>query len=207
MSELGPVDAIVLGFPGQRLTPAVLTAVDEVEARGDVRVIDMLIVVKDVHGDISHHEISEYEDMRDMAAEVAARRMLGLAGENDVEQIGLIMPPDSLVVVIFVENVWAREVAVRIREAGGGCCRTRGCRRRRSTRWRTRSKRRRRSGTVRRGTTEPPFVVGVAGCRRALRAWAAPGFCVRCVCRARRVPVCQAGRVPVSLAKTTTFDW
>jgi hypothetical protein len=119
MSELGPVDAIVLGFPGQRLTPAVLTAVDEVEARGDVRVIDMLIVVKDVHGEISHHEISEYEDMRDMAAEVAARRMLGLAGENDVEQIGLIMPPDSLVVVIFVENVWAREVAVRIREAGG----------------------------------------------------------------------------------------
>ncbi|MDI2131474.1 DUF6325 family protein [Yinghuangia seranimata] len=119
MGELGPVDAIVLGFPGHRLTPAVLEAVDEVEARGDVRVIDMLIVVKDAHGEITHHEISEYDDLRDMAAEVAARRMLGLAGENDVEQIGLIMPADSLVVVIFVENVWAREVAVRIREAGG----------------------------------------------------------------------------------------
>lgn len=119
MGELGPVDAIVLGFPGQRLTPSVLDAVDEVEARGDVRVIDMLIVVKDVHGEITHHEVSEYADLRDMAAEIAARRMLGLAGESDAEQIGLIMPQDSLVVVVFVENVWAREVAVRIREAGG----------------------------------------------------------------------------------------
>ncbi|WP_436786884.1 DUF6325 family protein [Yinghuangia sp. YIM S10712] len=119
VGELGPVDAIVLGFPGQRLTRSVLDAVDEVEARGDVRVIDMLIVIKDAHGEITHHEISEYESLRDMAAEVAARRMLGLAGESDVEQIGLIMPPDSLVMVVFVENVWAREVAVRIREAGG----------------------------------------------------------------------------------------
>ena len=119
VGELGPVDAIVLGFPGQRLTPSVLDAVDEVEARGDVRVIDMLIVVKDVHGEISHHEISEYENLRDMAAEIAARRLLGLAGESDVEQIGRIMPPDSLVMVVFVENIWAREVAVRVREAGG----------------------------------------------------------------------------------------
>lgn len=119
VGELGPVDAIVLGFPGQRLTRAVLDAVDEVEARGDVRVIDMLIVIKDADGEITHHEISEYENLRDMAAEVAARRMLGLAGESDVEQIGLIMPPDSLVMVVFVENIWAREVAVRIREAGG----------------------------------------------------------------------------------------
>ncbi|UGQ09635.1 DUF6325 family protein [Yinghuangia sp. ASG 101] len=119
VGELGPVDAIVLGFPGRRLTRSVLEAVDEVEARGDVRVIDMLIVIKDVDGEITHHEISEYEDLRDMAAEVAARRMLGLAGESDVEQIGLIMPPDSLVMVVFVENIWAREVAVRIREAGG----------------------------------------------------------------------------------------
>lgn len=119
VGELGPVDAIVLGFPGQRLTSSVLDAVDEVEARGDVRVIDMLIVIKDVHGEITHHEITEYEDLRDMAAEVAARRMLGIAGESDVEQIGRIMPPDSLVMVVFVENIWAREVAVRIREAGG----------------------------------------------------------------------------------------
>ncbi|MFF7244300.1 DUF6325 family protein [Embleya sp. NPDC008237] len=119
MAELGPVDAIVLGFPGQRLTSAVLDAFESVEERGDVRLIDALIVVKDVSGEVSSHEVSEFEGLRDMAAELAAREMLGLAGDEDADQIGQVMPPDSLVVVLFVENIWAREVATRIRDSGG----------------------------------------------------------------------------------------
>lgn len=119
MAELGPVDAIVLGFPGQRLTPAVLVAFEAVEQRGDVRLIDALIVVKDIDGVVSGHEVNEFETLSDIAAEVAAREMLGLAGAEDAEQIGQVMPPDSLVAVLFVENVWAREVAARIRESGG----------------------------------------------------------------------------------------
>ncbi|MYW03924.1 DUF6325 family protein [Streptomyces sp. SID3343] len=119
MVELGPVDAIVLGFPGQRLTSAVLEAFEAVEERGDVRLIDAMIVVKDVDGNVNGHEVSEFEGLRDMAAELAAREMLGLAGDEDTDQIGQVMPPDSLVVVLFVENVWAREVAVKIRDSGG----------------------------------------------------------------------------------------
>ncbi|MGW1994260.1 DUF6325 family protein [Embleya sp. NPDC001921] len=119
MVELGPVDAIVLGFPGQRLTSSVLDAFEAVEERGDVRLIDALIVVKDVSGEVTSHEVSEFEGLRDMAAELAAREMLGLAGAEDAEQIGQVMPPDSLVVVLFVENIWAREVAGRIRDSGG----------------------------------------------------------------------------------------
>ncbi|MFI6980080.1 DUF6325 family protein [Embleya sp. NPDC050154] len=119
MVELGPVDAIVLGFPGQRLTSSVLDAFEAVEERGDVRLIDALIVVKDISGEVTSHEVSEFEGLRDMAAELAAREMLGLAGAEDAEQIGQVMPPDSLVVVLFVENIWAREVAGRIRDSGG----------------------------------------------------------------------------------------
>lgn len=119
MLELGPVDAIVLGFPGQRLTSSVLDAFESVEERGDVRLIDALIVVKDISGEVTSHEVSEFEGLRDMAAELAAREMLGLAGAEDAEQIGQVMPPDSLVVVLFVENIWAREVAGRIRDSGG----------------------------------------------------------------------------------------
>ncbi|WP_406296550.1 DUF6325 family protein [Embleya sp. NBC_00888] len=119
MVELGPVDAIVLGFPGQRLTSSVLDAFESVEERGDVRLIDALIVVKDISGVVTSHEVSEFEGLRDMAAELAAREMLGLAGAEDAEQIGQVMPPDSLVVVLFVENIWAREVAGRIRDSGG----------------------------------------------------------------------------------------
>jgi hypothetical protein len=118
-SELGPVDAIVLGFPGRRLTPAVLDAMDAVEERGDIRLIDTLVVVKDAHGNVSGHEIGEHDTMRDIAAELVARRMLGLTGEEDIAQIAEVMPPDSLVVVLFVENLWARDVAARIREDGG----------------------------------------------------------------------------------------
>jgi len=119
MAELGPVDAIVLGFPGQRLTSSVLVAFEAVERRGDIRLIDALIVVKDADGVVSGHEVNEFETLRDIAAEVAAREMLGLAGAEDADQIGQVMPPDSLVVVLFVENVWARDVAARIRESGG----------------------------------------------------------------------------------------
>ncbi|MET7299856.1 DUF6325 family protein [Embleya sp. NPDC005575] len=119
MAELGPVDAIVLGFPGQRLTSAVLDAFESVEERGDVRLIDALIVVKDMAGEVSSHEAGEFEGLRDVAAELAAREMPGLAGDEDVDQIGQVMPHDSLVVVLFVENIWAREVAARIHDSGG----------------------------------------------------------------------------------------
>lgn len=54
-----------------------------------------------------------------MAADIVARRTLGLVGVEDVGEIATLMDADATVLALLVENVWAREVAAEVRRHDG----------------------------------------------------------------------------------------
>ncbi|MBT2407583.1 MULTISPECIES: DUF6325 family protein [unclassified Streptomyces] len=119
MSELGPVDLIILSFPGVRPPDAVLRGIEEVERRNDVRILDALVVTKEENGEVERVELSDIEDLRDAAADLVARSMLGLVGIEDVDEIAALMDVGTTVLALLVENVWARELATAVRRHDG----------------------------------------------------------------------------------------
>ena len=52
VDELGPVDWIVVEFPGSRFKGEIAPALDDLAARGIIRVLDLLLIRKDEDGSL-----------------------------------------------------------------------------------------------------------------------------------------------------------
>jgi uncharacterized membrane protein len=116
--ELGPVDVVVVAFPGD-VPDAMLVALDTVEASGDIRLIDALVVAKDADGRVTRAELADLESTQDLAADLLARGALGLIGIDDVDEVGQVLEPGTSALALLIEHVWARDVAEAVRDGQG----------------------------------------------------------------------------------------
>src|SRR4051794_5076307 len=119
VDELGPVDYVIVEFPAgaSSFTGEMVTELLALVDGGTVRVIDMLILVKDDDGSVDVTELSDFDDLgelRTLEAELAE-----LLAEDDVEHLAAAMDPGSTAGVIIYENVWAAPFASAARRAGG----------------------------------------------------------------------------------------
>ena len=114
---MGPVECVVLAFPGERLKVAAVTAVADLRRAGQVRLIDSLVVVKSVTGEVSTSELVEYEEYDEATAEIGPEA--NLLGPEDAAEAAETLEPGSCALMLLVEHVWAARAAEAIREAGG----------------------------------------------------------------------------------------
>ncbi|MFC1414672.1 DUF6325 family protein [Streptacidiphilus sp. N1-12] len=113
---MGPVEFLVLAFPGERIGPDVVAPLTALRRSGGVRVIDTLVVVKAADGSVSAAELAEFEHLKDVAP---AGDSLNLMGEEDAAEAAELLEPGSSALLILVEHVWASEAAEAFRSAGG----------------------------------------------------------------------------------------
>src|SRR5512142_832344 len=64
VNELGPVDWIVVEFPGSRFKGEIAPALGELVERGIVRVLDLLLIRKGEDGTLDFHELSDLDESR-----------------------------------------------------------------------------------------------------------------------------------------------
>jgi hypothetical protein len=62
VDELGPVDYIVVEFPGSKFSGEIAPALRDLVERGLVRVLDLLVLKKDEDGTIEAFELSDLDD-------------------------------------------------------------------------------------------------------------------------------------------------
>jgi Family of unknown function (DUF6325) len=119
LDHLGPVDFIIVEFPvGERnfTGEAAEELVKLVEA-GSIRVIDLLILVKDENGAVEAMELSDLDDLGPFQALEA--ELAEFLAEDDVEHLAAAMEPGSVAGVLVYENLWAAPFASAVRRAGG----------------------------------------------------------------------------------------
>lgn len=84
---------------------------------GTVRLIDLLILIKDDDGNLDAVELSDLDDLgpfERLEAELAE-----FLAEDDVAHLAAAMEPGSVAGVIVYENRWAAPFAAAARRAGG----------------------------------------------------------------------------------------
>lgn len=113
---MGPVEFLVLAFPGEQVGADVITPLVALQRSGGVRVIDTLVVVKAADGSVRAAELSEFEHLKDV---VAGGDPVNLMGEEDAAEAAELLEPGSSALLVLVEHVWATEVAEAFRTAGG----------------------------------------------------------------------------------------
>jgi len=119
LDELGPVDYLIVEFPARganftgEMAEELLTLVDN----GTIRIIDLIILVKNDDGTVDAMELEDIEDLgelRTLEAELAE-----LLAEEDVVNLAAAMDPGSTAGVLVYENLWAAPFASAARRAGG----------------------------------------------------------------------------------------
>lgn len=119
VDELGPVDWIVVEFPGSRFNGEIAPALRELVQRDLIRVLDLLVLKKDVDGSLDAFELSHLDDgevgeLRGYESELAM-----LLSEEDVVAVANAIEPGSSAAVLVWENSWAAPFASAVRESGG----------------------------------------------------------------------------------------
>ncbi|MCX5395134.1 DUF6325 family protein [Streptomyces sp. NBC_00094] len=114
---MGPVECVVLAFPGERLKVAAVTAVAELRRAGQVRLIDSLVVVKSESGEVSTSELVEYEEYDEATAVIGPEA--NLLGPEDAAEAAETLEPGTSALMLLVEHVWATRAAEAIHDAGG----------------------------------------------------------------------------------------
>jgi hypothetical protein len=119
IDELGPVDWIVIEFPGSQFNGEIAPALTDLVDRGLVRVLDLLIIRKEADGSVEGFELSDLAEdeaggLRGFESELAM-----LLSEDDVTAVAAALEPGSTAGVLVYENLWAAPFASAVRRSGG----------------------------------------------------------------------------------------
>jgi Family of unknown function (DUF6325) len=119
LDSLGPVDYIVVEFPAGasnftgEMTEELIRLVDS----GTIRLIDVLILIKDADGSVEAMELSDIDNLGELQALEA--ELAELLAAEDVEHLAAAMEPGSTAGVLIWENLWAAPFASAARRSGG----------------------------------------------------------------------------------------
>jgi len=118
LNEMGPIDYIVVEWPGRQPNGEVAPQLIDLVERGLIRILDLVFVTKDEDGTVRGLEISE------LAGEVAELAVFegassGLLSDEDVDEAGGVLEPGTSAALLVFENAWAAPFASAVRESGG----------------------------------------------------------------------------------------
>ena len=119
VDELGPVDWIVVEFPGSRFRGEILPALQELVERGTVRVLDLLILKKDEDGNLEAFELADLDDSELSCLRSSETELARLLSEDDVQAVDAAVETGTTAAVLVWENRWAVPFASAVRRAGG----------------------------------------------------------------------------------------
>jgi Family of unknown function (DUF6325) len=119
LDELGPVDWIVVEFPGSRFDGSIAPTLADLVDRGIIRVLDLLMIRKDEDGSYDVFEVSDLEDSEIGRIRDLETAMANLLSAEDVESAAAAVEPGSTAALLVWENVWAAPFGSAVRHAGG----------------------------------------------------------------------------------------
>jgi hypothetical protein len=118
VSEMGPIDYLLVEWPGRQPTgeaaPLLLDLVD----RGLIRIIDLAFISKAEDGSVARLEISDLGDEVEayMAFEGASS---GVLSDEDTADAANALEAGTSAALLVYENRWAAPFATAVRHSGG----------------------------------------------------------------------------------------
>ncbi|MGH8970912.1 MAG: DUF6325 family protein [Actinomycetes bacterium] len=119
LDETGPIDYLVVEFPGNRMTGEAFPLLVDLVDRGVIRILDLAFIRKETDGSVVGVEVADFDrdGKPDMAVFQGASS--GLLGDDDLREAANALAPGSSAGVLVYENVWAAPFARALRRAGG----------------------------------------------------------------------------------------
>ncbi|GAX51988.1 hypothetical protein SO3561_03495 [Streptomyces olivochromogenes] len=117
-AEMGPIDYIVVEFPGNRMTGEGFPLLVDLVDRGVIRILDLMFVRKEEDGSVVGMEIADLTGDGALDLAVFEGASSGLLGEDDIEEAGSALEPGNSAGILVYENLWAAPFATALRRGG-----------------------------------------------------------------------------------------
>jgi hypothetical protein len=116
--SVGPVEYIVVKFPGNKFKGEIVPALGELVESGTIRIIDLVFIYKDEEGNVAAIELEELDEAQASGIDDVADAG-GLFNDEDISIAAEGLENNSSGAVMLFENVWAAKFAEAVRNADG----------------------------------------------------------------------------------------
>jgi uncharacterized membrane protein len=116
--EMGPVDYILVEWPGRQPNGEVAPHLVDLVERGLIRILDLSFIAKDEDGTVAGIELA---DLGDGAGELTVFEgaSSGLISDEDIGEAASALEPGTSAALLVYENTWAAPFAAAVRRSGG----------------------------------------------------------------------------------------
>lgn len=117
--DIGPLEYVVIGLQDNQFTSEILPELQAIQAKGAIRVVDLLFVKKDGDGTVTLREVSELGDEELQPYGALVEELMGLFTAQDIEKLAEAIPPGTSAVIVLLEHTWVLGLTEAVRRAGG----------------------------------------------------------------------------------------
>ncbi|MEV7611737.1 DUF6325 family protein [Streptomyces sp. NPDC089799] len=117
LHEVGPIDYLVVEFPGSHLTGEGMPLLIDLVDRGIIRILDLAFFMKDEDGSVRGLELADVNGDGQLDLTVFEGVASGLIGDDELDEAGSLLQPGDSAAVLLYENLWAAPLAAALRRA------------------------------------------------------------------------------------------
>jgi translation initiation factor IF-2 len=118
--SVGPIEYLVVAFPGNKFKGEIIPALAELVENQTIRILDLVFIMKDEDGNVAALELSELDEDDEAAAMSDISDIdSGLLNEEDIALAAESLDNNSSAGLLVFENVWATRFAEAVRNADG----------------------------------------------------------------------------------------
>src|ERR1700693_2061073 len=115
--DIGPVEYLILGFPGNNFTGQIVPELAKLIDSGLVRIIDLTFISKDADGEV---EVVEYDAVEELAAFAGLNAEVGgVLTAADIAYAAQSLEPNTSAALLVWEGDCAAPVRAAVRDANG----------------------------------------------------------------------------------------
>jgi Family of unknown function (DUF6325) len=118
LEEMGPIDYLMVEFPGSRMSGEGLPLLVDLVDRGIIRILDLVFIRKLPDGTVIRVDLAGQRDDGHGDLSVFEGASSGLLGQEDIDAAAGAIEPGSTAGLIVYENRWAAPLATALRRGG-----------------------------------------------------------------------------------------
>ena len=115
----GPIELLVLEFPGNRFSGEITPALTDLVESGTIRIIDILFVQKDADGNVIESELTDLTGADFADFDPIIDDLAGLITHDDALYLTAALAPNSSAGIMLFENAWAKRFTDAVVKADG----------------------------------------------------------------------------------------
>ena len=115
----GPIDFIALEFKGNKFRGDILPELFDLVNREIIRIIDLVLIVKDEDGNVAVRELQELDPDTLAIVDPLHADVTSIITRQDIDALAEQLENDSTAGAMLIENLWAKKTMQAMLDANG----------------------------------------------------------------------------------------